>query len=206
MAKKRRKGVAIQSRTTSFEDDRRPLKRGGEVHRLFVSFDPETRKELLKEVGLSRLRRVGNGRKVELLRSLIDVEVDFPRIDSYICAVDPRFGITIPGAILAPQLGSLLERAIRILGSNSERPSVGQLESMCDSLAKGHRPEWIKLFLAAVVEAHFPSRPEVIELNQSPRWGGFLIVEEPKVEAQKPSVTGQAEVDVETCCDTLAHP
>lgn len=198
MAKKRRKGVAVKARTASFEDDRRPLKRGGEVHRLFVSFAPEIRKELLCDVGLSQLRRVGNGRKVELLRNLTDIRVDFSRIDPYICSVNPQHGITIPGAILGPQLGTLLEQAIKILGSNSGRPSVGQLESMCDSLARDHRPEWIKLFLAALVEAHFPSRPEAIEVNQSPRWGGFLVIEEPKGGAQNPKFTGLTEADAET--------
>ena len=175
MAKKRRKGVAVKSRTSSFEDDRHPLKRGGEVHRLYTSFSIEVRKQVLLVVGLRHLQRIGHGRKVDLLRAATDLEGNFFVIDTYLSSNDRSLGVTIPGDVFAPQLGKILENAIRILGSNSERPSVGQLESMCDSLANEHPPEWIKLFLAALVEAHFPSGPEITELNRHPMWGDFLI-------------------------------
>lgn len=197
MAKKRGKGTFVKSRTASFEDDRRPLKRCGEVHRLYCSFSPQVRRDLLNDIGLSHLRRVGHRRKVELLRRATTIDADFLAIDEFVCSRDQRLGVTMSGAVFGPRLTQMLEQAIKILGANSARPSVGQLEAMCDSLAIHHRSEWIKLFLAAVVEARFPSHPEVIELDGHPEWGGFVIDEEPNGDG---SVMGDAvhrEVDPE---------
>jgi len=197
MAKKRRKGNAVKSRTASFEDDRRSLKRCGEVHRLYCSFSPQVRRDLLNDIGLSHLRRVGHSRKVELLRTATTIDADFLAIDEFVCSRDQRLGVTMSGAVFGPRLGEMLEQAIAILGANSVRPSVGQLEAMCESLAVDHRSEWIKLFLAAVVEARFPSHPEVIELDGHPEWGGFVIDEEPNGDGSMMGDAVHREVDPE---------
>jgi len=117
MAKKRGKGTFVKSRTASFEDDRRPLKRCGEVHRLYCSFSPQVRRDLLNDIGLSHLRRVGHRRKVELLRRATTIDADFLAIDEFVCSRDQRLGVTMSGAVFGPRLTQMLEQAIKILGS-----------------------------------------------------------------------------------------
>lgn len=205
------KGLAVVQKTRKrttvivnrFADSRHLLRRGGAAHACFCNLDVVERRSVLKRIGIRHINRVGHKKHVPQLRMIRDLEANFEAIDQFLLSKELNDGITIIGDVFADTLNQVWDRAVEILGSASEFPTVNDLVLMRRTLNEEFSLPFIDMFLAASVEVKVNCRNELLKLNdlesagrkfmfvgtgdESPPSGPHLVEIDPQVKASRRS-------------------
>jgi len=138
--------------------------RGGEVYTVYLALTAEERREVLEAIGLKWCQRIGHRHKIGALRDLKDLEAGAATVEAWIVDEHPDGSSRAFGDLFDPLLTALIDRAVELLGENSDEPTTDQLEAMADALAIERSAAQVRLLLAAVVEFQFTAAPEAQEL------------------------------------------